>query len=196
MSPVALGGSRYPHGSGPVTVAGDVTIRVELAADHADIRRVTDAAFNPEPVANLVEAIRASEYYESELAFVAEANGKLVGYVMISYATLETSSGNRRIALLSPLAVDPDHQRSGIGSKLVHCALDKARALGEPMVVLEGDPNYYQRFGFEPSRRSGITLPLPSWASIDAGQIMWLGAPEQFDGATVVYPPAFAMVAE
>lgn len=173
-----------------------VKVRLEKATDHADVRRVTAAAFHPEPVADLVEAIRASEYYEAELAFVAEVDGHIVGHVIISYATLETGDGDRRVAMLSPLAVDPERQKNGIGSKLVRCALDKARSMGEAMVVLEGDPNYYRRFGFERSHHYGITLPLPSWASIDAGQVIWLSEPERFDSAAVVYPPAFGLVVE
>lgn len=179
-----------------MTTADDVTIRVETAVDHADVRQVVAAAFHPEPVADLVEAIRESAYYEQELALVAETDGRVVGHVMISYAEMSTNQGDRRVALLSPLAVDPEHQKRGIGSRLVHRALDKARSMGEPMLLLEGDPKYYRRFGFEPSHRYGITLPLPSWASIDAGQVIWLGEPERFESATVVYPPAFEMVAE
>ncbi|NNF64343.1 MAG: N-acetyltransferase [Acidimicrobiia bacterium] len=173
-----------------------VEIRLETPEDHADVRRVIAAAFDPEPVADLVEAIRASEQYEPELVFVALADGRIVGHVMISYATLETADGDHRVAMLSPLAVEPEFQRQGIGTKLVHCALDKARLMGDRMVVLEGDPSYYGRFGFEPSHLYGITLPLPSWATIDAGQVVWLSEPQRFDSATVVYPPAFESVSE
>ncbi|MBT8207965.1 MAG: N-acetyltransferase, partial [Acidimicrobiia bacterium] len=103
-----------------MTTAMSVEIRLETPEDHADVRRVTAAAFDPEPVADLVEAIRASEQYEPELVFVAVAGGRIVGHVMISYATLETGDGDHRVAMLSPLAVEPELQRQGIGTKLVH----------------------------------------------------------------------------
>jgi putative acetyltransferase len=64
------------------------------------------------------------------------------------------------------------------------------------MVVLEGNPVYYGRFGFEHSRRYGIELPIPSWAPPEASQIMRLSAYDPSMRGKVVYPPAFDDVAE
>lgn len=172
-----------------------LTIRLETREDFADIDRVVRAAFGPEPVHKLVRAIRASDGYVPALALVAELAGQVVGHVMISYATLKTDEGEDEIALLSPLAVDPAHQRRGIGGALVKSSTVRAGAKGEPCVMLEGDPGYYGRFGFEAANRYAITMPLPSWASLEAAQIMWLaGVPEQKRGS-VIYPPAFDVVA-
>jgi putative acetyltransferase len=58
---------------------------------------------------------------------------------------------------LGPLSVRPDRQRQGIGGALVHALLGAADALDEPLVVLLGDPRYYERFGFRPAAGYGIT---------------------------------------
>ena len=42
----------------------------------------------------------------------------------------------------------------------------------QPLVVLEGNPLYYGRFGFEHSRRYGIEIDLPSWAPPEAAQVL------------------------
>ena len=56
------------------------------------------------------------------MALVAERAGEIVGHVMISHAVIRNDAGDRRIVMLSPLAVDPAHQRRGIGRALVERA--------------------------------------------------------------------------
>jgi putative acetyltransferase len=43
----------------------------------------------------------------------------------------------------------PELQRQGIGSKLIREGLSLIREKGAKGCVLEGDPGYYQRFGFK-----------------------------------------------
>jgi putative acetyltransferase len=67
------------------------------------------------------------------------------------------------VLALGPLSVRPGHQRAGLGSALVHAALGAGDALGEPLVVLLGDPGYYHRFGFRLGSEYGITPAVPGW---------------------------------
>jgi putative acetyltransferase len=64
---------------------------------------------------------------------------------------------------LGPLGVHPDHQRRGVGLALMHAVLGAADALGEPVVVLLGDPDYYSRYGFVTASTLGIEAPEPAW---------------------------------
>ncbi|MEZ5295597.1 MAG: N-acetyltransferase [Ilumatobacteraceae bacterium] len=172
----------------------EVTIRAETPDDNDAIRRVVAAAFGSQVEADLVDRIRASPEYVAEMALVAEIDGEIVGHVMISGATLRNGDGHRPILMLSPLAVRPDRQKSGIGSALVDAAVAIADRRGEPLVVLEGSPTYYGRFGFEHALPHGIGMPLPDWAPPGAAQVRLLGAYDPADASlrgTVVYPPAF-----
>ena len=172
-------------------------IRRETAADHAAIGEVVAAAFGSEAEAQLVEAIRASDAYVPELALVAELEGSVVGHVMVSFVGLDDLAGNvRTIASLSPLAVAPDRQGQGIGTALVAAVTAEADRRGEPVVVLEGNPKYYGRLGFEPSAPQGITITLPSWAPPEAAQMMRLGSYDPAIRGHVIYPPAFDGVIE
>lgn len=99
-----------------------MVIRTESADDHEAIRRVVAAAFGSDAEAILVERIRASPEYVPEMALVAEIGDELVGHVMISGAVIRNADGERRISMLSPLAVVPSSQREGIGSALVRAA--------------------------------------------------------------------------
>ena len=173
-----------------------VTIRAEERRDHERIAAVVTAAFGSPAEARLVAAIRDSEHYVPELALVAELGGVVVGHVMISTTDLVDGGEARRIPMLSPLAVHPDHQRGGIGAALVGAVTALADERGEALVVLEGSPTYYGRLGFEPAAGHGITLPIPSWAPPEAAQVMRLGNDDPTIRGTVVYPPAFGALDE
>ena len=171
-----------------------IAIRPESPDDGDAIRHLVAAAFGRDGEAELVERIRASPEYVPEMALVAEVGGEVVGHVMVSHAVIRNDGGDRRISMLSPLAVHPEHQRSGIGSALVRASLSVADSLGEPLVVLEGDPAYYGRLGFEQSTGYGIEIRLPDWAPPEAAQVVRLSSFDPDDPAlrgTVVYPAAF-----
>ncbi|MBW3593918.1 MAG: N-acetyltransferase, partial [Actinobacteria bacterium] len=101
--------------------------------------------------------IRASDAYVSELAFVADEDGDVVGHTMLSYLALEGT--DVRVLQLGPMAVRPDRQRQGIGSALVEAALRAADDRAEPLVLVEGVPAYYPRFGFRSASELGLLRP-------------------------------------
>ncbi len=125
-----------------------------------------------------------------ELSLVAERAGAVVGHVMFSYVTLRRAHDEKRVLILSPLAVSPAAQREGIGSALVRAGAAGAEARSEPLVIVEGIPSYYPRFGFERARALGIEPPSPqipdaAWMArkLSNYDARWRGR--------VVYPPAF-----
>ena len=170
-----------------------IVVERERRAGHAAVRAVVRGAFVDEPhVADLVELIRASPEYVPELALVARVDGAVAGFAMASHAELVSDSGERRRVLtLSPLAVAPALQGRGIGSALVPVVLAEAGRLGEPLVVLEGSPRYYSRFGFRDCRELGISIPLPDWAPPEAGMAFALPAYDARVRGRLAYPPAF-----
>ena len=169
-----------------------MNIRVEQPEDIPAIADVVAAAFGSPAEAQLVDAIRASPGFVPELSLVAEIDGAVVGHVMISMVGLDDGETTRSIASLSPLAVHPDHQGTGIGGALVRAVTVRADEANEPLVVLEGAPDYYGRFGFEHSVPYGIEIPtLPSWAPPEAAQVLRLASYDPAIRGRVVYPPAF-----
>lgn len=171
-------------------------IRQSSTSDRGAIRRTVGDAFGSEAEADLVERIRSSPEYEPSMDLVAELDDLgVVGHVMISRAMLQSSGGGERsIVMLSPLAVSPAVQGRGVGGELVRAATSIADQRGEPLVVLEGSPAYYSRFGFVAASAHGLTLPLPDWAPPAAARVMLLASYDPTDESlrgTVVYPPAF-----
>ena len=69
-------------------------IRLATEADWATVPEIHRAAFGDhgDDVAWLVGELRASEWYEPELSFVAEDEGRIVGHVMNTWCWLEGGS--------------------------------------------------------------------------------------------------------
>jgi putative acetyltransferase len=132
-------------------------IRPETAADHEAVRKVNDEAFGGPIEAKIVAAIRASDRYVPGLSLVAESGGQTVGHVISSYVDVEP--GARRVLQVGPLAVLPAHQRRGIGTALMEETIRLADARAEPLLLIEGDPRYYERFGFSRADAVGIDPP-------------------------------------
>lgn len=131
-------------------------IRRETPADIDAIRAVTDLAFKNGPESQLIDWLRADPGWIPELSLVAEG---VIGHVVCTRGYIDDVPALG----LGPLSVHPDHQRSGVGSALMHAVLGAAEARGERAVILLGDPRYYSRFGFRPAAEFGVTPPVPEW---------------------------------
>ena len=132
-------------------------IRPETTAGHDAIRRVNEEAFGGPIEAKLVDAIRESDRFLAELSLVAVSEGQTRGHVISSYVDVEP--GARRVLQVGPLAVLPSHQRRGIGSALMGETIRIADSRGEPLLLIEGNPKYYERFGFTRADAVGIEPP-------------------------------------
>ena len=171
-------------------------IRPEAPRDFAAIGRVVTDAFDSPIQARLVEAIRATPEYLADLALVAEVDGEVVGHTMISRASVRDGELVHEVCNLSPLAVVSRLHGKGIGSALVREVTRRADERGFSLVVLEGDPRYYSRFGFEHAAPLGIRINLPSWAPSEAGQVLRLRGYDPGTRGEVVYSSAFDMLDE
>jgi putative acetyltransferase len=148
-----------------------ITVREERPEDRDAVRRVEEAAFGRPDEADIVDALRGDPAWA--LSLVAEVDGEVAGHLLFS-------RGDRAM-MLGPLAVEPSHQRSGVGAALMVAGLER---IHEPIVLL-GHPDYYTRFGFRPAGPDGITN---QWGIDDPA---WMVRGELAPGE-VRYPAAFA----
>lgn len=125
-------------------------IREERPNDIAAIHDVNRQAFGQDQEGNIVDALRANG--AAMLSLVATLNGRVVGHIMYSPITVGELTG----AALAPMAVLPEHQRQGIGSKLVEAGIQKLKDAGCPFILVLGHADYYPRFGFKPASTLGI----------------------------------------
>lgn len=144
----------------------DLIIRTEDAADTAPggaIDRLHDAAFGVAEGQDrslereLLSGLRADGDVLPGLTFVAELEDRVVGHVACSRARV----GETPAVGLGPISVRPDLQRQGIGAALLMAVVASADRVGETVIALLGDPDYYGFFGFVPASRHGIASPGP-----------------------------------
>lgn len=90
---------------------------------------------------------------------VALVEGKVVGHILFSPLTIENGNESFPALILAPIAVLPEYQNQGIGSKLVEKGIIECRNHGHSIIILVGHPEYYPRFGFKPAEQNGIQHP-------------------------------------
>jgi len=162
-----------------------VKLRAETAGDARAIETVTAAAFLNAPHTThseqyIVAALRTAGMLTVSL--VAEAQGTVIGHVAISPVSI--SDGAIGWFGLGPIAILPQHQRRGIGSRLVRAALRLLRSRGACGCVVLGEPHYYRRFGFQ--AEPGLVLP-----DVPAEYFQALSFDSSKPRGTVTYHEAF-----
>jgi putative acetyltransferase len=162
-----------------------VIVRAETPDDHDDIRRIVDEAFGDTITSAIVDGIRASDRFVPQLSLLAVSDGRPVGHVISSY--IDLVPGTSRVLQVGPLAVVPSHQRQGFGTALMHETVRIADEQGEPMLLIEGDPKYYGRFGFTRADAVGIEPP-PEARGPQFFMIRPLGAYDPTLQGRAVYP--------
>ncbi|MBM4159649.1 MAG: N-acetyltransferase [Ignavibacteria bacterium] len=131
-----------------------ITIRREQAGDEAQIRTVTTRAFGQTAEADIIDTLRKSCPEGVSLAAVRE--DKIVGHILFTPAVIDGQDRRLQGMGLAPMAVLPEFQRQGIGSRLVEAGLQEMRSAHQPYVIVLGHPNYYPRFGFLRASQYGI----------------------------------------
>lgn len=113
----------------------------------------------PKVYALLQRAFPGSDYEARLVQKLHEINKDLHEWVcihtnkVIAYIAFSPAYHGRDICglHLAPMAVAPDFQGQGVGTELLRFALRQAVISSQSLFVL-GEPGYYSRFGFEPSR--------------------------------------------
>ena len=131
-----------------------IIVREEKPADVNAIRTVNERGFGGPAEARLVDAIRLRK--KVFLSLVAEIEDHIVGHILFSPVTIGSAEKHVSAAGLGPMAVLPENQRQGIGSRLVRTGIEKCRTIDIPCIVVLGHPEYYPRFGFVPASKYGI----------------------------------------
>lgn len=135
-------------------------IRPELETDYEVIRDIVAESFSSAPHTdgdehNLIDRIRKTDDYIPGLSLVAVYDGHIVGHIMMSRIYVD----DREALALAPLAVLPQFQGRGVGSRLVKEAHKLAMILGYEFSVVLGDPAYYSRFGYTTVSTFGVLAP-------------------------------------
>ena len=136
-----------------------LTIRDEQPGDLPAIHALIRAAFAKAKKSDgneqdIVDALRADG--DLVLSLVAtNMDEAIIGHIAFSPVTI--SDGTQGWYGAGPMSVMPTRQRAGIGSQLAEEGIARMQAIGARGIVLLGDPEFYERFGF--ASAPALTLP-------------------------------------
>jgi ribosomal protein S18 acetylase RimI-like enzyme len=138
----------------PVFAGGRLVIRAYQASDEEAVVDLWRRCGLVVPWNDPQEDIQIKMAFQPELFFVGTVDGRVVTTVMAGY------EGHR--GWINYLAVDPDHQRQGIGSQMMAHAEESLKVLGCPKINLQVRASnqaviaFYEQLGFSNDHVIGL----------------------------------------
>ena len=193
------------------------SIRVEEERDYSTVESLVRESFwnvyRPGCTEHYVlHCLRSNPDFIPELAFVMEADGKIIGQNVFVKAQITRDdvcrplvagvksesvkknaeaffslSNSIPILTMGPICIANEYKRKGYGKILLDYSLEKAKALGYGAVCFEGNIDFYGKSGFDFASKFGIKYHgLPEGMEADFFLCKEL-KPGYLDGITGVY---------
>lgn len=140
----------------------NIIIRLEKKEEYREVENLVRESFwnvyRPGCLEHYVlNQLRDDEAFVSELDFVMELDGKLIGQNMFMRAVIKADDGREiPIMTMGPICICPELKRKGYGKILLDYSLEKARELGCGAVCFEGNIDFYGKSGFTFASEYGI----------------------------------------
>ncbi|MCX7297713.1 MAG: N-acetyltransferase, partial [Hyphomicrobiales bacterium] len=160
-----------------------IQIRHERLSDIDAREALLDNAFGESRYRKSSERLREDRLPAEGLSFIASEGRRVIGTARL----WDIALGNgQKALLLGPVAVAEDCRSRGLGGALVRRAIQTARKLGFGAVILVGDPEFYNRFGFSGEKTGALWMPGPFERHRLLGRELTAGA---LDGARGMIAP-------
>ena len=133
------------------------TIRLATAADAEEIARLSGQLGYPATAEEAIERLRAVSQYREHAVFVAEADGRLAGWIHVFLRPSLTTEPSVEVA---GLVVDEHTRSHGLGQALLAEAERWTMEQGYRMVTLRSNVKrvrahaFYERLGYENNKTS------------------------------------------
>ena len=121
------------------------------------IEALLDAAFGTDRHQRTAYRLRTGSQPIADLSFAIIHNQEPIACIQCWSVQIDTT----RLVLVGPVAVHPDRQNEGHGSRLMQSMLEAAGQVADPPMVMIGDAEYYGRFGFSADATAGWQMPGP-----------------------------------
>ncbi len=106
----------------------------------------------------ILHKIRKSDSYISNVDLIAIYNNEIIAHVISTKANVSNLIDfEKEVLCLGPIAVKADYRAKGVGSALIRESVRIAKEAAYPAIILFGNPDYYQRFGFVNAEKYSIT---------------------------------------
>lgn len=172
----------------------EIILVQEKPEDYTAVLDLHRQAFGQVEESHLVEALRRNPaVFIPELSLLAKKGDKVLGHILITRIQIVGPSGKTHESLaLAPMAVLPEMQNKGIGSKLVRKVLEISAGLGFQSMIVLGHAAYYPRFGFKPAIQWNIKAPFEIESNLFMAIELIQDGLKSIQG-TVVYPAEFGI---
>ena len=172
-----------------------IIIRQEQESDRAIVFQLIEEAFREEIYSDkreqfLVERLRNTEGFIPGLSLVAEVEGRIAAYILLTAIKIISAHEVIPSLALAPVAVLPLFQGKGLGAALIVKAHGIARSLGYQSVIVLGHKRYYPKFGYQPLHHFNLSLPFAAPPENSMAIELVPGALSSLDGK-IVYPDTF-----
>ncbi|MBQ0041268.1 MAG: N-acetyltransferase [Clostridiales bacterium] len=140
----------------------DYTIRLEKKEDYRKVENLVRESFwnvyRPGCYEHYVlKCLRDDKDFVSELDFVMEKDGKIIGQNVFVRTVIMADDGRLvPIMTMGPICITPELKRQGYGKILLDYSLEKAAELGCGAVCFEGNIDFYGKSGFTYASEYGI----------------------------------------
>ena len=143
--------------STPAATIPAYSISLDAPEHAAAVEALYDDVFGPGRFAKTAERLREGNTKIADASLVAIDSEGLTGVVRVWQVTVGETG---RAAFLGPIAVAERRRGNGVAFKLMERAIGVCREQGYAAVILVGDLDYYDRFGFK-SAEGRFQLPGP-----------------------------------
>lgn len=140
----------------------NITIRIEKKEEYREVENLIRESFwnvyRPGCLEHYVlNQLREDPDFVSELDFVMEEAGKLIGQNIFMKAVIKADDGRDvPIMTMGPICITPELKRKGYGKLLLDYSLEKAVELGCGALCFEGNIDFYGKSGFTYASEFGI----------------------------------------
>lgn len=134
-----------------------IACRAEAPNEHEAVLALNRRAFGGDEEAILIDRLAGDGLVL--LSSVAADARELFGHILFSKLDVEVDGRRVAAAALAPMAVEPRHQRRGIGSDLVRHGLGEIAKHGLAAVIVLGHKDFYPRFGFSAELARHLASP-------------------------------------
>lgn len=140
----------------------NIIIRKEKKEEYREVENLVRESFwnvyHPGSLEHFVlKKLRDDPDFVSELDFVMEKDGKIIGQNIFMKAVIKADDGKDvPIMTMGPICIAPELKRQGYGKMLLDYSLEKAKELGCGAICFEGNIQFYGKSGFGYARDFGI----------------------------------------
>ncbi len=137
----------------------DITYRQEQAADYEGISKVHDSATNSNTNSTLIQNLRLTTNFITELSIVAEHKGEIVGHAL--FYPVRINSGAIRFATLYVAAISVLQRvaKKYVEENLLKEGIQIATKKDFTSIIAHSKCEEYRTLGFVPSKNWNITAP-------------------------------------